>query len=239
MIYLEDFYLMAFDYVKNYPKTDYKEMRPQTFAVLDEFSDLNVDSLNKTVSDRNLPYLFSRSWNKNEHNSSGVTHDLPMLVFFLKNTMVGSLVQVGTKHTHTLEVVFLEHYNKECADNKKGNPYNQRVRNEIYKSSKYHLLNFFSYVSQVKYYKSSDDSIRSGLYHPSHADEIDALVMDQEMTTRFGRCLDSDNLLTPWDGGIRDLHGTVVEIKITLPECRGFEYNSEEIGLVVKGDVGC
>lgn len=58
--------------------------RPQAFAVLNSWNDLDADMLNKPLSKyRNQPYFFSRFWEKNNYKAGADSYKYPLLAVVL------------------------------------------------------------------------------------------------------------------------------------------------------------
>lgn len=234
-IYMEDFFRLGNHFVRFYKTVKFKCQRPNTFAVLEEFEDLNTDNLNKTLRDKMKVFYYSRLWDKNNYNPSKIEFEHPVLAMFERTFQIKGLFKLRQKETSGIEIAYLDQYHKTCAMDPTGDECKDRTRNEIYSDTKIMLFNFVKYLKESKYY----DGDQNGLYHPEVITHIDegATVNDQ-LTRQFQHALSQNDDVTfeRWEGGFRDLYGFFFEIKLPFARCNSFEYISKQNKQIDRGD---
>lgn len=245
MIYIEDFFMVLNQFVRYHESTKHRSERPQTFAVLAEFNDLDTDNLNKTLRDKNKPFFYSREWDKNNYNKSNISFKHPLLAAFVRNGSIKGLFKPKAQQlvSHRVEIAYLDKYYQECAKEPTGHPYKDRTRNEIFADTHQVLLDLGLFVSEVKYYNEGNKKF--GIYHPSIIEAMGkegAVTEDTTKTREFQRVVGSGANETVtverWDGGIRDLYGHFIEVTLPFKYCNRYEYGAIENKIVDKGDQG-
>lgn len=227
--YLEDFYRLASSFVQNYPQGKEKCTSPQTFAVLDYFSDLDAPNLNKTLSERNKPFFWSRAWAKTNYNPSKLTMEYPLLAMFETNFVPSGLFEKTTSRCYKIKLAMLDRLDKDCLDKKKQcKGCKGRVANELFIDTELMMLNFFAFLRQVEYVFAEDADL-SGWYHK---DVWPLLGITGEADTIKSRKLQrmfAENNKTNngyrWMGGNANLHGTVIDIQVCVNTCQQYIFN--------------
>lgn len=242
-IYVEDFYQILKDFVRYYPPAAQRCERPQTFAVLEEFADLDTDNLMKTLKDKHKPFFYSRKWEADNFNKSNISYNYPILAIFNDNTTVKGLFKKVQETAPSIEIAYLDQYFRDAAMNESGDDNcKSRVRNEIYRDTLDMILNLGRYLKEVNYYVK--DNKKFGLYHPSAIaalEETEATV-DTKMTRQFQRSLENSQndstIVEKWDGGIRDLYGHFFTIKLPFKFCHTYTYDAVANAVEDRGDQG-
>jgi len=244
MIFLEDFFMALNQFVRFHEATQFRCQRPQTFAVLDEFSDLDTDNLNKTIRDKNKPFFYSREWDKNNYNKSNISFNRPILATFVKDGSIKGLFSNKQQIvSHRVEIAYLDQYYRECAKEPTGDECKDRTRNEIFADTHKVLLDLGKFLSEIKYY--TEGGKKFGLYHPSIIEAIGkgtAVQEDTAKTREWVRVLTSGSNqevnVERWDGGIRDLYGHFLTVTLPFRYCNKYEYGAIDNKIVDKGDQG-
>lgn len=232
-VYLHDFYNLGKEFVKNYPKHSLKCKRLQTFAVLEEYSDLNTPNLAKTISDRNKPFFFSRDWSSANYNPSKLEYSYPGLFIIDRSFSISNPFTKNVKTCYKMEIAVLDKFDRACVE-KGGNckPCAKRTRNEIFLDTETFLFNFFAYLRNIVYVKDEGWMIRS----------LAENQIDESLTRQFQKHLaDSNKELNGirWSGGLDDVYGSVIEFTFCVETCENFEYDHELKDFKVGYDRGC
>jgi len=238
-IYIEDFNRLLIDFVKYYKTTDKRSDRPQTFAVLENYTDLDTGNLEKTKRDKDLPYLYSREWVKENYSPSAMNFKHPLLAVFYDNVQLLKPFSKGSKEINTVEIVYLKKYDRD--DCIKGN---SETRSEIYKDAKDKLKELLVYLNGVRWYNDTGSADHAkGLYHPSTITGLGLTPIESqedEIYTRFfhKNVIDEKQTISMdhWHGGIRDLYGRVMTLKIGASNCDSFTYVAKHNSLITKDE---
>jgi hypothetical protein len=100
---LSDIYSEIKRAVKLWPIEDHK---PNTFAVLEDISDIDTPNLGKTILDKDLPYFYSKAWADKQYNPSQVCWSLPAILMI---EVDGQLTNdAGGTMNHTIEIVVVD-----------------------------------------------------------------------------------------------------------------------------------
>lgn len=233
-IYLEDIYKLCISFVRNSKAQKEKCLRPQTFAVLEEYIDIDAANLNKTVREKGRPYFYSRSWEKSGFNKSKLDHEVPLLAIFPINVSVENPFQKVKCTRYEMDFIFLDQYHIEaCEKGTKG--CKGRTRHELYKDQKANLEKLFAFFDGCKYYTFTGGSIPNGLYHPSSVVKFKAAdpnlveTIDDLGSRKWERMLRSNNkvIYDYWNGTARGLYGMACKLVFEIKGCETYEYNAE------------
>ena len=208
MTTLNHFFNYCKFFVESYPQSNEACKRLQTFAVIESESDLNSPNLGKTINDKHKPFFWSRDWASANYSASKLVKSYPLFAMFEQNIVLDDIISPSMTREHSLELLFLDKYYKDCTDSK--NICGKRTRNEIYQDTEVFLMHFLTYLRDLKVL--NDGSIA----HKTLANRPD---IDDVATIRFLKMLNSLNKQVSaqrWDGGIDDLYGNVIPIRIEL-----------------------
>jgi hypothetical protein len=84
-ITLETIYSILKDCVRRYPETPGRQCKqPQTFRVLqlDHGAELLTNAMGAKFADKDTPYFYSRSWERQKHTPNNMTAEYPVLTAF-------------------------------------------------------------------------------------------------------------------------------------------------------------
>jgi len=107
---------------------------------------------------------------------------------------------------------------------------------EIFEKTEQMLLDYLQYLIQCKWYDLPDTS---GIFHPEVVGYIDPIYVEDEKKTRswVNNLPDLGSVpITRWEGGVRDLYGTFIEVQFNFPNCRSYTYIAEQNIFTPKGD---
>lgn len=178
-----------------------------TYAVLEEYSDLNAQNFGKTIDDYGKPYFFSRSWAEFSFSPSKLGVTFPAMAVFERNATIHGFDK-AQKTLVSLEIAFVKKYS-----NKKNTQLGEgETRNEIYNEMDNVAKAFYKYMGNVVY-------TVGGKY--THKD-LTTDDIDQAKTNIFKVGMRNDNLTNNsvrFDGGIDRLYGTIVFFNAKVTEC--------------------
>lgn len=233
---LKDFYKLCCDFVRYYPQDNLSCKRLQTFAVIEEYLDLSDVNLGKTVFDKNKPFFYSRAWEKSKYSNSSLTCDFPVFCIIDRSATIATPFSSTTHRVYSLELAFIDKYDRSCLDNVNCPECSKRTRNEIYLQTEDFMMHFFAYFRNLVVL--TDDTVINKevyLFNPS------AYTIDDLKTAKFYRDhADNNKLLnfTRWDGGLPDLYGTIITINIKVSNCADYIWDANNKQFV-KGYEGC
>ena len=217
-ITLHAYYLLINEFVKFYPPQTLVCDWPQTFAVLDEKTDINTPNLAKTILDVNKPFFFSRKWASANYNPSNLEYDYPLIATFEPNFSILNPFKGNSERCYELELMFVDKYHKNCID--KGSKCGNgciRTRSEIYADTEKLMNDFFRYMQDIVLVQGKlfmHKKIAEELYP---ANEID-LSFSRRFIIELDKLNESLNAYR-YDGGVDDLYGTIVNIKLPVSFC--------------------
>lgn len=199
---LSDVYAAIKKLVKTWP---IEENKPNTFAVLTSFSDLDSPSLGKTIRDKDRPYFYSKAWADQMYNPSRIRWAVPGVFLFEEE---GSIDTSAANYiTHTIQVAVLdstddqnEQYIKLATE--------ERATHQILEDTENTLIELLTSIRNLEL--DVTDSSKWSRIHQ-------ALFLKENESFTFN----------PWMGGASELMGKVATIQITLP-CA---YNLKTFGI--------
>lgn len=234
--FLDIFYRLCAEFVQFYPKASYDCDRLQTFAAIESYADLNTPNLGKSDLDRGKPFFFSRKWAAAQYNPSQLSATDPIMTAFEEPGLFVDPFNTQMKAYYNIQVAFLGKYepsNKKTKDHCKN-----RTRNEIYLKSEEFARQFFSYLSDVAYFTGQ------GFFNRNVAPHVLETVPEEDaaITRQFVKMLREENKQVQhvrWEGGINDLYGTYITIKLCAVTCEQFAYDAPPIDYRLGWDRGC
>lgn len=147
-ITLETYYSIFLDAARRYPATQgYDCKQPQTFRVLqlDHGAEIHTPAMGATLSDKDTPYFYSRSWERRGFTPNNITADFPLLTAFeLSSDMPRGITQGGMKQMYFTEISILDQFQNKC-DGKARKCENRSI-NQIYADTEVILLNVVNYL---------------------------------------------------------------------------------------------
>lgn len=142
---LETLYSIILDAVRRYQSTPGMDCRqPQTFRVLqlDRGAELTTPAMGATLSDKDTPYFYSRTWERQKFNPNNITADFPVCTAFeLSSDLPKGISETTIKQCYSVELSVLDVFQIKCD----GKPY--RTINQIYADTEKILLNIVNYIS--------------------------------------------------------------------------------------------
>lgn len=234
---LDTYYSLFVDFVRFFPKNQNPCLRLQTFAVIDRYSDLSSEQLNKSIRDYGKPYFYSRQWENKNYNKSQIVYDYPALIVF-QNSFIKSVNPDGeilSTTVYNLEIGVVDTFVQDCMDCR-SDYCRDRTHSEIYRDTSKLLDKLFAYMQDVYAYQvESDSGIFKTYKHKYYiqwlADE--GKIIDYEInrsdTNVFQRqwrqSLGSNIQGQWWSGGQDNLRGTVIPLQVSDTFCP--EYSPE------------
>lgn len=236
-IELTDWYRLFYEFVKYFPSQSNRCKRLQTFAVLEEFADLNAENLAKTVKEKDKTYFFSRKWARSQHNPSKISFDYPVMVVFEKSAKMSDTFVKEVTICHNVDIAFLDKYDDGCAgDPDCDNPCNSRNKSEIYEDTEVFMRLFLEYMRNVVY---TDRLINNAV---NQSLDIPGTVNDA-LTRKFQKLLKDGNLedlnMMRYDHNKDNLYGVYFSMNLCKKLCQEFTYDPNIVDFKVTYDEGC
>jgi hypothetical protein len=113
-----DFYALLKQFVMDYPNGE-KHERINTFAVLDNYQDLNSPNLTYSAKDGHKSTFFSRSWNSRGNVASDLTFEYPLLAIReddVNEKITYSKGKTFIQKSYRLEMLLLDTLRSDCED---------------------------------------------------------------------------------------------------------------------------
>lgn len=210
MIVLSDLLSATIAYLKYHKPTTKVYDSIQTFAVVEELTDMNSEQLNKDASYIDTLYYFSRINYLDNFNKSNLGYSEPVLIIYEKSATIGKLFEEGAEFKPVYEVgVFMKWV-------KDTNDIYQLNRSDIYEKTKDLLYNYVYYLSQCKYYRDNK------VMHPSIHEALNYTdPIDDNLTrawTRVFKEMKEVDIIRA-EGYNRDLYGTVITMPLVFSQC--------------------
>lgn len=228
-LFLHTFYTLAKAFVEYYPKHDLKCKRLQTFAVLEEFTDLNTPNLSKTIADYNKPFFFSRDWASSNFNASKMAYSYPVMVVFDRGLKINNPLAKLSTTCYSLNIAILDKYDRTCIEkNTNCGTCAKRLKNEIFLDTENFLMHFFSYMRKIVYVENTTDSVDGWYNRLLFADLPIGGNVNDVLTRQFQKKLKDANpalSATRWTGGTDDLYGVFTEMTFCVDNCDEMEYD--------------
>lgn len=217
---LRTIYRLLNEAVRYYPETTPAYMRPDTFAVVEEWSDVNSANLLKTVADKDKPFFFSRKWAQLNYRASAVTYDFPAVLTYDTQTVTNNLFSTTTtKRVYTLDLLVVDKWDDMC---KKLN----RTRNDLFLDTESildHILNYFSNVIYAVVDGGEDGYYHTGWLQQAVTDgEITSYQETNYKTKQLKQNFVRNNESTTmerWAGAMQDLYGVRFTFNIDATIC--------------------
>ena len=239
---IENFYWLCYQFVMYYSKQQTICQRPQTFAVLQDITDIQLENLGKTVLDTGKIYFFSRKWAKNNFSPSALSWDYPgMFIIDNPGTLVNPLKKQSDK-CYNMEILFIDRYREDCLDKKrKCGSCAKRTPNEIYKQTEAFMEAFFDYLSNVVYLKDSAQG--TGFINKEVAEALGiGGTVDVLKTKCFIKyfCKNNETLtFTKWGGKKSKTYGTFFNLKFCLRDCKKEKFEPQIRDYKIGLDINC
>jgi len=228
MINIDQFSQLINDFVRYYPRGEYKCHQPQTYCLLAELSELNTPHLGQRVIDKDKPYFFSRKWALDNYNTNKISYDYPGVFMFEENSVSNSLFENRKiKKETNLEIAVLDSYDLDCKS-EAANYCKKRTKYEIYKDTEDILDNLIFFLRSIRVYMiTTAGPINQTLYGQEQllikllADgEINSYSEDVLATKKYNDALvinkSKDNIGMRADAGDTNdyLYGTTLKISL-------------------------
>lgn len=126
----------------------------ETFAVLEDISDLNAPNLKKVVQDYNKPYFFSKRWESSGYNTSDISFNYPLLAVIETGKRYNFEHNQHTKVQVNLEISVLDRFIE------------GQLIPEIERDTSYALMQVVGYLKQVEAYTAGSGVL---YIHTGHA----------------------------------------------------------------------
>lgn len=151
-------------------------LRLNTFAVLRSPAEMNSDSLEKTVWDRDKPFFYSRKWEANNFTANRVNFDYPALIAYdLQPRLTGFFKGKGKRLINIrLDCLYP---NVAKADQNIKNACKELLVQEIYTATEAMIIQALSYL------KNSIYATVDGTPGWHNQDRLDQQVTDGDVTT--------------------------------------------------------
>lgn len=229
-ITLETMYSILLDAVRRYPATQgYECKQPQTFRVLqlDHGAELQTENMGATLSDKDTPYFYSRSWERRKFTPNNITADFPVLTAFeLSSDLPRGISQFSAPQTYFVEIAVLDQYKKDCQG--KPGKCESRTVNQIYADTETILLNCVNYLSGSIIAQVGE--VTGVYYEPllqywQTCGEIDGYAMVYDIGAR----LQADNKearITHVEMGATGVYGTKIRLKFPINRCLNVQFGA-------------
>ena len=227
-ITLETYYSILLDAVRRYPATTgFDCKQPQTFRVLqlDHAAELQTPAMGATLSDKDTPYFYSRSWERKGFTPNNITADYPVLTAF----ELSSELDRGIKEKNITEYCFLgisvlDVLQNNCDGKHRG--CESRTINHIFKDTKEILLNSINYLSGCVIARVGDVD---GIYNIHLLKRlVDSGQIDNfDVIYDIGGVFQSDNKdarTTHVEMGATNTYGTQIRVKARVNWCLDIEF---------------
>lgn len=148
-ITLETLYSILKDCVRRYPETPGRQCKqPQTFRVLqlDHGAELLTNAMGAKFADKDTPYFYSRSWERQKHTPNNITAEYPVLTAFeIASDLPNGLKAVGVFQSYSVEIAVLDVYADNC--DVRPTSCDNRTINQIYADTETILLTVLDYLT--------------------------------------------------------------------------------------------
>lgn len=223
---IDELFDITKDFVRYYPKAEKECLRPDSFAVIAEYSDLAKESLSIREIDKYKPYFFSRKWELSDFSSNELKWGSPLVLFYEEGmNWQDTFTEKTIQRTYFLEMAILDKFNQDCGD--KNDYCEQRTKHEIFRDTESILINYILYMRQIKLIRINDAYDR---YMPeglaikllAEDDDVVSYVVDLRGTEKFQRNLrisnnNKENVGYRFDTGEGlELYGTVIKVALMV-----------------------
>lgn len=165
MITIEDIYGMIRDAVKFYPEQSRGALRPESFRVLSKSYARELEAANFGViaQDKNLPFFYSRKWDKAGRNINRIERDYPLVTAFERP---GRTLNPYTKPitVKSIELSVLDMFKAENADKTPNETDDGRPIVLVIKDCETILFGILAYIEACVICKPSCDTVER-IYH--------------------------------------------------------------------------
>ena len=225
---LETYYSILLDAVRRYPATTgFDCKQPQTFKVLqlDHGAELQTPAMGATLSDKDTPYFYSRSWERKGFTPNNITADYPVLTAFELSSDLGrGIEEKNMTEFCFLEIAVLDVFQNKC-DGKAGKC-ESRTINHIFRDTKLILLNAVNYLTGAVIATVGDVT---GVYNKSILERIlsNGEIEQYNIIYDIGDAFQADNKevrTTHVEMGATNTYGTKLRVKVRVKWCLDIEF---------------
>lgn len=202
---LENLYKAFIFYVQNSKHGDikYQESKLQTFAVLQNYFDLNTENLGRNIASKGKPFFWSREWARSGFNPSKVSYNYPLMGVIETGYSIQNPFR-SRSMCHSLEIVFLDKVRDNC-----GQCIKDELLEELYIRTKKYAISFLTFLKELNV--MPDDTFVFGSVTGYDAKKTSSWQKELRFKTNIDVQLYSSNT--------DNLHGVVLSLNLCFNNC--------------------